>query len=85
MSVLQMSISAGLLVIATALIRSVALDKLPKKMFLALWGVALFRLLLPVSMPLTLKVKVPDILSEAPISPPVFAHTIKMGEITAIK
>ena len=52
MSITQMSISAGLLVIAIVLIRAVALNRLPKTMFLALWGVALCRLLIPVSIPL---------------------------------
>jgi len=56
MSILQMSISAGGLVIATVLIRTVALNRLPKKMFLVLWGVALFRLLIPVSISLPLSV-----------------------------
>jgi len=52
MGILQMSMSAGLLVIAIVLIRAVALNKLPKTMFLVLWGVALCRLLIPVSVPL---------------------------------
>ena len=52
MSILQMSISAGLLVIVIVLIRTVALNRLPKKMFLALWSVSLFRLLVPISIPL---------------------------------
>jgi beta-lactamase regulating signal transducer with metallopeptidase domain len=52
MNILHMSISAGLFVITVVLIRAVALHRLPKKMFLALWGVVLFRLLMPVSIPL---------------------------------
>ena len=51
MNILQMSVSAGLLVVGIVILRALALDKLPKKMFLALWGVALLRLLLPVSVP----------------------------------
>lgn len=51
MSILQMSISAGVLLIVIVLIRAVALNRLPKKMFLVLWGVALCRLLVPVSIP----------------------------------
>jgi len=46
-----MSISAGLLVIIIVLIRAVALNKLPKTAFVALWGVVLFRLLVPVTIP----------------------------------
>ena len=52
MSILHMSISAGVLVIAIVLVRAVALNRLPKRMFLVLWGVALFRLLVPVSIPM---------------------------------
>jgi len=44
-----MSIQAGLLIIAAALIRAAALNRLPKTGFLALWGAALARLLLPFS------------------------------------
>ena len=51
MNLLQMSISAGLLVIAIVLIRAVALNRLPKTAFLILWCAALFRLLVPVVIP----------------------------------
>lgn len=51
MSVLEMSVSSGLLIIAIAVIRAIALNKLPKKMFLVLWSIALLRLLVPVSIP----------------------------------
>lgn len=51
MSIMHMSISGGILVAAIVVIRAVTLDKLPKKMFLALWSVALCRLLIPVSIP----------------------------------
>ena len=51
MSVLQMSVSAGLLVAAIVIIRAVALNRLPKTTFLILWGVVLLRLLVPVSIP----------------------------------
>ena len=46
-----MSISAGILVIAVVLIRSIGLNRLPKLSFLVLWGVTLFRLLVPVAIP----------------------------------
>lgn len=51
MNILQMSAQAGLFIIFVVIIRSVALNSLPKKTFLVLWGVALCRLLLPVSVP----------------------------------
>lgn len=51
MSLLQMSLYGGIFIIAAAAVRAVALDRLPKAAFLALWYVALFRLLLPVTFP----------------------------------
>lgn len=51
MSILQMSISAGLLVIAVIIIRAFFKYRLPKTMFLILWGVVLLRLLVPISIP----------------------------------
>lgn len=51
MSILQMSVSAGMLVIVIVIIRAVALNRLPKTMFCVLWGVALCRLLIPVPIP----------------------------------
>jgi len=49
---LQMNIVAAVLIIAIVIIRALALYKLPKKTFLALWGVAALRLLIPVRTPL---------------------------------
>ena len=54
MNVLHMSISATILILAIVVIRALVLHKLPKKTFLVLWGLILFRLLTPfyVSLPL---------------------------------
>lgn len=49
MIVLQMSISASILILAIVVIRSLFIHKLPKKTFLVLWGVTLFCLLIPFS------------------------------------
>ena len=51
MSIVQMSLYASLLVVAVVLIRCAALNRLPKTMFLILWGVTLLRLLAPLSIP----------------------------------
>ena len=56
MNLLQMTVSAGLLVIAIIIIRAVALNRLPKKMFLILWGVVLARLLIPVAIPINIDI-----------------------------
>ena len=46
-----MSLSAGLLALAVIAVRAAALNRLPKNVFLLLWGIVLFRLLIPVSIP----------------------------------
>ncbi len=51
MSLLQMSFSGAVMILAIVVIRALALHKLPKKAFLVLWGVALVRLMVPYSVP----------------------------------
>lgn len=49
MSILQMSLQAGVLIAAIVVFRAFALYKLPKSSFLVLWGVVLARMLVPFS------------------------------------
>ena len=51
MSLLQMSFSGAVLILAIIIVRAVAINKLPKKMFLFLWGITIARLLIPFSIP----------------------------------
>lgn len=51
MNILRISLSASLLILVIVAIRALFLHRLPPKTFLALWGVALCRLLLPFSIP----------------------------------
>jgi len=51
MGFLQMSFSGAVFIIAVVMIRAVTINKLPKKTFLILWEIALFRLLIPFSVP----------------------------------
>ena len=51
MSLLQMSFAGAVMILAIAIIRTLAISLLPKKTFLALWGIAAARLLLPFSLP----------------------------------
>lgn len=51
MSLLQMSFSGAVLILAVMAVRAAAIDRLSKKTFLCLWGLALLRLLLPFSIP----------------------------------
>jgi bla regulator protein BlaR1 len=48
---LQMSVSAGVLILLTAVVRAFAINRLPKTMFVALWGIAIGRLIVPFSIP----------------------------------
>lgn len=56
MSLLQMSISAALMIVAIIIVRTLTIEHLPKKTFLALWAVVLLRLLLPFSVPCALSI-----------------------------
>lgn len=51
MSILQVSISASILILVVIVIRSIALYKLPKRVFVFFWGVIAFRLLIPIRIP----------------------------------
>lgn len=51
MSLLQMSFAGGVMILTIIVIRALAINLLPKKTFLVLWGIAVVRLLLPFSIP----------------------------------
>lgn len=51
MKVLQMSLSVSVFILAIIIIRAFTIHRLPKKTFLALWGIALCKLLIPFSIP----------------------------------
>ena len=51
MSLLEMSLAGGLIILAAALLRGLAKDRLPVGMFEALWAVAWLRLMVPVRLP----------------------------------
>ena len=51
MNLLQMSFSGAVMILVIVVIRALAINKLPKKTFLVLWGVAAVRLLIPFSLP----------------------------------
>ena len=56
MSLLQMSFSGGIMIIVIVIVRALAINKLPKKVFGLLWGAVLIRLLVPFSIPTMLSV-----------------------------
>ncbi|MDP4097188.1 M56 family metallopeptidase [Paenibacillus sp. P96] len=51
MNIIEMSLSASMLIVAVMVIRWLALHLFPKSFFLMLWGIALCRLLFPWSIP----------------------------------
>lgn len=51
MSLLQMSFSGGVMILTIIVVRALAINRLPKKVFGLLWGAVLLRLLIPFSVP----------------------------------
>jgi beta-lactamase regulating signal transducer with metallopeptidase domain len=51
MSFLQMSFSGAVMILVITVLRALTIHRLPKKTFLALWGITLVRLLIPFSLP----------------------------------
>ena len=51
MSLLQMSFTGGILILAVIVIRALAINMLPKKAFHALWWISVVRLMIPFSIP----------------------------------
>lgn len=56
MTLVQMSFSGTVLIMAIILIRTLAVHRLPKQTFLILWGLALLRLLVPFTIPSTFSI-----------------------------
>ncbi len=56
MSLLQMSFSGAVMILTVIIIRALAINRLPKKTFMILWGIVLLRLLVPFSIPSALSV-----------------------------
>lgn len=56
MSLPQMSAAGGVMILAIVVIRALALERLPRRTFTALWALVLARLLLPFSLPSPLSV-----------------------------
>ena len=59
MSLVQMTLSGGAFILFIVVVRALALHRLPKGAFLALWEMAALRLLLPFTIPLPLSVFAP--------------------------
>ena len=71
MSLFQMSVAGGVLILLIVVIRALAIHRLPKTTFLALWMIAVLRLLLPFSIPLPFNIHIgldifSDVVQELP-------------------
>lgn len=71
MSLFQMSVGGGVLILFIVVIRALAIHRLPKTTFLFLWMIAALRLLLPFSIPLTFNIHIgldvfSDVVQELP-------------------
>ena len=51
MNLLEMSLTGGVFILAVVVLRALALNRLPKGTFLALWAAAVARLLIPFDIP----------------------------------
>ncbi len=51
MSLLQMSVAGAVMILVITVIRALTINRVPKRTFLVLWGIALVRLLIPYSFP----------------------------------
>lgn len=56
MNLLQMSFYGAVLILVITAVRALAINRLPKKTFLILWGIVMLRLLIPYSVPSALSV-----------------------------
>ena len=56
MRLLQMSLAGGVMIVVITVLRALAMNRVPKKTFLLLWGAALVRLLIPFSLPSRLSI-----------------------------
>ncbi len=51
MTLAEMSFAGTVMIFVIAVIRAIAVNKLPKKTFLLLWEIVMLRLIIPVSIP----------------------------------
>lgn len=77
--ILRMSISASVLIVLVILLRSLAIHKLPRLLFLILWGIVVARLLVPVSFPILPQLFPPAEIADPTIS--VNAHTAAVFQL----
>lgn len=73
MSFIEMSLAGAAMILVIALIRALAINRVPKRTFPVLWGAALMRLLIPFYLPSGLSVY--SVLARS--APPAAAHVMR--------
>ena len=85
MNLIQMSLCAGVMILAIIVVRALAINKLPKKVFVLLWNVVLIRLLIPFSIPSVFSaytlVKESEPVKEIINEVPAISVITQMGEV----
>lgn len=68
MNLLKMSFAGAVMILAVIVIRAIGINRLPKKTFVALWGIVLLRLLIPFSIPSALSIYslIPERITDMP-------------------
>lgn len=88
MNLLQMSMFGGVIILVVTIIRMFAVNYLPKKTFLILWGIVLVRLLVPFSLPSPISVyslinhPVKEPISNVPVTDSLPIVSIKNSTMT---
>ncbi len=81
MSIWSMSLAGGVMILVITVIRALAMNRVPKKTFLVLWGAAIARLLVPFSLPSGLSVY--SLLARRPARTAVSAAAVKVPAVPA--
>ena len=63
MNLIQMSVAAGILILGIVLFRSLFVNRLPKRIMILLWEIAILRLLIPFSIEMSIPSPFADIMS----------------------
>lgn len=73
MRLLEMSVSGAIFILAVIVVRAVAVNCLPKKTFLVLWGIVLVQLLLPIRIPSVISIYswMPQYVEDSAVQQPV--------------
>lgn len=64
MTITEMSITGGIMILAVTVVHALGVNKLPKRVFIAMWEIIFLRLLLPINIPMPI---LPAVQTPAPV------------------